>query len=74
MKLVENRRTIRWRPVKRLDQQLEVTTDNASTGTGSGTDHTHANKTFLDSLNADSNGRLTRSGHVINVPLLDEQW
>jgi hypothetical protein len=74
MKLVENRRTIRWRPVKRLDQQLEVTTDNAATGSASGTDHTHGNKTFLDSLSADFDGRLTRSGHVINVPLLDEQW
>ena len=74
MKLIQNKRTITWRPVKRLDQQLEVTTDSAGTGNASGTDHTHANKTFLDSLNTDFDGRLTRSGHVVNVPLLDEQW
>lgn len=73
MKLIQNKRTITWRPVKRLDQQIEPNSD-AATGTGTGTDHTHSNKDLLDSLSMDSSGRLKSSGQLINIPLIQEEW
>ena len=69
MKLIQNKRTITWRPVKRLDQQLEPNSDAAT-----GTDHSHSNIALLDSLSMDSNGRLKSSGQLINIPLIQEEW
>ena len=71
MKLVQNRRTISWRPVKRLDKQTDANTESAASGA---TDHTHTNKDLLDSLSMDSHGRLKASGQVINIPLMQEDW
>ena len=72
MKQTIPKRTIRWRSTKRLNDQVEVT--GGSDSTSAPTDHSHSNKAFLDTLNVDNNGRLTRSGVILNAPLLDEQW
>jgi hypothetical protein len=72
MKQPEHKRSIRWRPVKRLSDQVEIT--GGLDSVSAPTDHTHNNKSFLDNLNIDINGRLTNQGTVINTPLLDEQW
>jgi hypothetical protein len=72
MKQTDPKRTIRWRSTKRLGDQVEITGGLESVSAP--TDHSHPNKTFLDTLNVDANGRLTKSGQIINVPLLDEQW
>lgn len=74
MKLIQNKRTITWRPVKRLDQQIEANSDAITSGVGTGTDHTHSNKALLDSLSIDSSGRLKSSGQIINIPLIQEEW
>lgn len=73
MKLIQNKRTITWRPVKRLDRQLEPNSD-AVIGSGTNNDHSHSNKALLDSLSMDSNGRLKSSGQLINIPLIQEEW
>lgn len=71
MKLVQNRRTISWRPIKRLDQQTDANTEGSTSGA---TDHSHSNKTLLDSLSIDVDGRLKTSGQVVNIPLIQEDW
>jgi hypothetical protein len=73
VKLIQNKRAITWRPIKRLDQQLEPNMD-ISTSSGTGTDHTHSNKSLLDSLSIDANGRLKSSGQLVNIPLIQEEW
>lgn len=53
--------------IPRLDQV-------ATSSGGTGTNHTHANKPFLDNLAIDAQERLTYEHDVIPVPLLEEAW
>ena len=70
MKLLLVDRYIRDTAIPRLDQMDETT----GSGSGSGTDHTHPNKSFLDNLNIDSSYRLTYENQVLSVPILEENW
>ena len=51
----------------------ELGQEPSSSGGGS-TDHSHANKYFLDHLSIDSSGRLTYSFQLLAVPLHQEDW
>ena len=62
-------RKITWRPIKPISD-----TEGGDSGGGAPTDHSHTNKSVLDSLNFDNNGRLTRNGILVNAPLIEEQW
>jgi hypothetical protein len=73
MKIVQNRRLISWRPIKRLDQQVDITGGTNSSSSGA-TDHSHNNKQLLDSLSMDNDGRLKSNGQIVNVPLIQEEW
>lgn len=67
MKIIDTVRLIRHSPVPRLDQV------DVSSG-GSGTDHTHANKAFLDLMNIDPELRLIYGVDLVSIPLIQEDW
>lgn len=67
MRIIHTVRYIRNQPIPRLDLEAQ------SSG-NSGTNHTHANKAFLDNLGIDVEERLTYEHDVIPVPVIEEDW
>jgi len=66
-RIIHTVRYINSAPIPRLDQI-------ASSSGGTGTNHTHVNKAFLDDLEIDNQERLTFEHEIIPVPLLEDEW
>lgn len=67
MKIIDTVRLIRHNAIPRLD-------DTSVSSGGTGTDHTHANKAFLDELNINNERTLTYESQPTSIPLLQEDW
>jgi len=68
MKHIEHLRKIRATAIEKLGDETFPSTS------GGETDHSHANKSLLDSLSADEFNKLMIAGIAVNVPLLQEAW
>lgn len=66
-RIIHTVRYINKSPIPRLDRV------NLSSGS-TGTDHTHANKPFLDDLNIDLEDRLLYENEVLPIPVIEDTW